>query len=661
MDGVSLTKSRGALSSDGVYVSLSNTRRDCKHFQSFVGTLFLVPPGVDTLSLLEFVSADILKLQRGVRVYDVALDKWRMVRGVISMLPTDHTQAIKTTRGLGTAANITSRCCWALKETRCNPRILATILDHTMTRREAQTDVCVLQMNETLSRGRHSKARVLHLQRKYGIRSIPRHFHGLVSVDTHLQSFWDPAHLLFLNILPRLVESLWKACGKLSHLFVVRMSQFPWVRGTKSPSRPWRKGLGRSVSISIWRQYILASIYACEGFVRPHWVEIITNYWKLTCLVLGGAGLSVTDLDEAQRLCDLVIRGMLRHGGKKKKNSENLKFDLPCVHGLRELVFRTLPALRNGNFSSTNSFETHHKEMKVFAVGGTREMTAISCWLVYEAMQRCLHGMRRGPGNRFRLGSGWTPAVLKDPVFLSLTPFSGRSQCDEPPRWTRTLAPIKTRVSQACSDLILQDFQNRFPTVHRGSVTLTMISGLVRHNGASTEELRQGDAVEVRFEDELEEAYAVLQGPFVEASWGDVVDFYIFPAWYDFERVITTNVKKTHPLRGTKLLRRWMGSVAQEPPIRASEIVNRVHVVHSCKRTCSYHELPANCRCADNCYVRNVCKQHKQENCAVPECVGKPPLLVDWHNPRRNLYEVLSQTQGISFSKRRLFYADDVN
>ena len=138
MDGVSLTKSRGALSSDGVYVSLSNTRRDCKHFQSFVGTLFLVPPGVDTLSLLEFVSADILKLQRGVRVYDVALDKWRMVRGVISMLPTDHTQAIKTTRGLGTAANITSRCCWALKETRCNPRILATILDHTMTRREAQ-------------------------------------------------------------------------------------------------------------------------------------------------------------------------------------------------------------------------------------------------------------------------------------------------------------------------------------------------------------------------------------------------------------------------------------------------------------------------------------------------------------------------------------------
>ena len=63
VDGVSLTKSRGALSSDGVYVSLSNTRRDCKHFQSFVGTLFLVPPGVDTLSLLEFVSADILKLR----------------------------------------------------------------------------------------------------------------------------------------------------------------------------------------------------------------------------------------------------------------------------------------------------------------------------------------------------------------------------------------------------------------------------------------------------------------------------------------------------------------------------------------------------------------------------------------------------------------------
>jgi hypothetical protein len=164
--------------------------------------------------------------------------------------------------------------------------------------------------------------------------------------------------------------------------------------------------------------------------------------------------------------------------------------------------------------------------------------------------------------------------------------------------------------------------------------------------------------VQLEEEDGIEESYAVLRGPFVEASWGDVVDFFIFPAWYDFERVMRTNVKKTHPLRRTKLLRRWEG-MDLEPPISASEIVNRVHVVHSCKRTCSTHEPPANCRCVGNCYVKKVCKQHKEENCAVQGCVGKPPFLVDWHNPERNLYEVLSQKQGISFSKRRLFYSDD--
>ena len=128
-----------------------------------------------------------------------------------------------------------------------------------------------------------------------------------------------------------------------------------------------------------------------------------------------------------------------------------------------------------------------------------------------------------------------------------------------------------------------------------------MISGLVRHNGSGTTELREGDAVEVQLqleeEGEVEEAYAVLRGPFVEASWGAVVDFFIFPAWYEFERVITTNAKKTHRFA-------LGGSVALEPPISASEIVNRVQVVHSWKRICSTHEAPANCRCADNCYVR---------------------------------------------------------
>jgi hypothetical protein len=117
--------------------------------------------------------------------------------------------------------------------------------------------------------------------------------------------------------------------------------------------------------------------------------------------------------------------------------------------------------------------------------------------------------------------------------------------------------------------------------------------------------------------------------------------------------------KQTHRLRGTKLLQRHMpldqadnwqhGTL--EPPIKADQIIDRVHIVHSCRRICDVHRH-GNCWCHTNCCVRSVCQRHELPNCPDSSC--RNTVKVSWHNPDRDLYEVLSQAEGISFERRRL-------
>ena len=109
IDGFSMGSSRGALPTEGVYVALSNTRRDVKHVQSFVGTLAVLPHGVQQTKILAEISKDLVKLQRGFRVFDVAVGDWVDISGAVSILPADAMQAYKMTRTLGTSANLDSR------------------------------------------------------------------------------------------------------------------------------------------------------------------------------------------------------------------------------------------------------------------------------------------------------------------------------------------------------------------------------------------------------------------------------------------------------------------------------------------------------------------------------------------------------------------------
>ena len=124
IDGFRMGSGGGSPSSCGIYVSLSNIQRHLKHVQSFVGTLFLLPPGVDPLSVMWRVSQDLVALQNGISVWDSAINRWTTVHGFVSLLIADHMQAIDNTRALGNAATLIGRCCWASKQNRVDKTML---------------------------------------------------------------------------------------------------------------------------------------------------------------------------------------------------------------------------------------------------------------------------------------------------------------------------------------------------------------------------------------------------------------------------------------------------------------------------------------------------------------------------------------------------------
>ena len=271
------------------------------------------------------------------------------------------------------------RCCWEGKSDHVSTN--ENFLSHICTRRDAQTQVAVDQI-QTAIRGaqRSSTALKKRLQKVHGIRAVPRPLSAGVEVDTHIQSFWDASHLFFHNIVPRLLDKLH---GSLSHdrprIFRDRMATFTGARKMAGQGgRHFKPNLGRSLPMSVWQVRLMMATFCCDGIASSNWVKLITNTWKLSCLALRSSGLSVADIASSQKLCRRVIQGLLQLGGRKK-NSESAFFDLPCVHGLKELFFRTLPALRNGNFATVDSFETHHRQIKMSGGAGHEAFSSDVC------------------------------------------------------------------------------------------------------------------------------------------------------------------------------------------------------------------------------------------------------------------------------------------
>ena len=516
------------------------------------------------------------------------------------------------------------------------------------------------------------------MQKVHGIRAVPRPLSAGVEVDTHIQSFWDASHLFFHNIVPRLLDKLH---GSLSHdrprIFRDRMATFTGARKMAGQGgRHFKPNLGRSLPMSVWQVRLMMATFCCDGIASSNWVKLITNTWKLSCLALRSSGLSVADIASSQKLCLQVIQGLLRLGGRKK-NSESAFFDLPCVHGLKELFFRTLPALRNGNFATVDSFETHHRQIKMSG-GAGHEAFSFRRVLLKEAFVRMLHGMSWGPRHQFSLGNpnnpevrnAWTDEMKRHSIFRSVTVFSGRADCLQTQGWTRTNGTVQKGMclSDAQRRLLYSEVCDLDPGITEANIFLRLVPGFRRYRASTYETLMPGDNVQVVWNQRT--AYAHTKGPFVEASWRDEVRLFFFPDWYTLYNR-DENVEDEpalHSLRGTILLRSFLTRAQRRrlaqpgcgwtpEPIEVSNIVRRVHIVHSCRPLCPlYGENHANCRCDGMCFVKSICSRHEVEDCG--SCPKKQHNAHQIHSPAQDIYEVLSSDEGIHFHRRRGHYND---
>jgi hypothetical protein len=223
------------------------------------------------------------------------------------------------------------------------------------------------------------------------------------------------------------------------------------------------------------------------------------------------------------------------------------------------------------------------------------------------------------------------------------------------PGWVATEGTSNIVITDAHKDGIFEELMRTHPDINQAMVTLRSIRGFRRLHFSSSETLVPGDSVHLLFNDEP--AWALLREPFVEATWGSEVLLFAFPVWFTARQ--RADRPQFHSLRGTVLLTSYLApheNAFLQPPVEVNTIVERVLVVHSCKRDCA---IPGhvNCRCEPNCYVRHVCHDHRAEQCAF--CPAATHFAEDHHNPVRHLYEVLSpRTNGIHFHKNRSYYND---
>jgi hypothetical protein len=117
---------------------------------------------------------------------------------------------------------------------------------------------------------------------------------------------------------------------------------------------------GKGVSMEGWRSISLASMFALDGFVTRDALLFVIKLHLFSVKVM--QPLSAADVDSLQT----TARELVREGHKVLGEAWEGK---PNVHGLLELPWHTLAALRSCRFSDTRRFESRNKMVKGFAQG----------------------------------------------------------------------------------------------------------------------------------------------------------------------------------------------------------------------------------------------------------------------------------------------------
>ena len=670
-------------STEAIYMEVANVDSRFSYGQEFVFTIALLPSGCSLADAWEPQRKELARMvKRGLVMYDVSVKANVKVGVGVAGLIGDHMQQVVNTRTYGPSGTLNSRACsWRKDECHKTSKDGHSSCQHfSLLRRHEQTEVAIDQIRESLQLRAAKKKSKQYTQtavdaesRHYGLHPLDSMWRGC-GVDPHRQAWWDAAHLLFLGIIKMALKAIVEGLsGAGQEIFQTRIRLFPWPKACSPPINVIKANFGTSVTIEGWRLMSLASMWALDGLALQGDLEWVIKMHYFATDVMGP--LSAADVVRLQR----VSRELVEEGGAVVGPNWT---DKPNIHGLLELPWHTLSALRSGRFPDTRKFEARNKGSKGYANGmksGRGGQGGEGNAMKYDrrlvSHRTLAGGIHWGPNGMYGLGPalvGWRdprphrgnqphPEIrkltrlartTKQPDAMSLIkkapgvhPSSPPPKPEDQAYWVVDSVGAAVDVREAASAPYLrfavEAVGEYYDEINSENITAIHCIKRVRTNGTHRAELLSpGDHVACTWgmDGNRGRHYCRLARIVLVVAKGKSFLFFA-PQWYLYP---AAGLRK-HTLRDTEVVRR--GNWPADPDamyqwVAFSSISYQVGVVHSCIRTTGTRS----CETAQFCVLHNskVTSLRPCETCGRQgKSVGN-----DVHCDANNVYEIIDRSKG---------------
>ena len=412
-----------AQSFEGVYLRWGNVPKRLWNSPGSIKVLANLPPGVKTEEVMALFRRDMERGAKGVKF--ITIDGTEETFYVMYALQVqDSIQAYDTVCHGGNNSTRCSRSSWIKLFQR---HLLLPILDHTLTRRWAQTLIVKDAIErEGVLRKRTTPSAHAEFRRSYGVRNnLPNLYPP--GIDPHLTGNFEGSHLLDAHFMPLVFSLAVKTLDtKRRAIFRQRLNYFNWPVGFPAPNLSWNTtGIpDKHVSWThIKRLACAARVCLCGlqhksgGTYKDQCLPFFQFFLRLTEVAFELMGpVRPSRYSFLQSETDsLVTLGCTLIGDKHKKDVGN--WIVPNLIGLREFVHRVLPMLGNCSFLNSGGFEGTHKYLRALTgKGGTRLDThAMRATRESDGWAYIFRGGRWGPTCEMRASTYWRTLELQLP------------------------------------------------------------------------------------------------------------------------------------------------------------------------------------------------------------------------------------------------------
>jgi hypothetical protein len=567
----------------------------------------------------------------------------------------------KFCRHLGNSSIKNCRNCWNSKEDATKSD--TDFRDHTMTRREAQTDVVIAQIQQEIEDAGVPTSGHDGVRTKYGVNPVPSLFSGN-QIDHHTQSMWDVDHLLWLGIIKLLLNYCWISMdGKHRSRFIARYEQFPmfsnWTKphvsfGTKIFSSKW--------SMTTWKEVALFCVKCFEGLLDSELYCLFLHVYMFVVL-LTSSEFKATDIGHIQTMGQALHKSLV----KRLKDSK-FSMSRPNGHGLLACLCKTLPAVINLMLVNTSAFEHHHKFAKQLARGVNCRVAALVGMKQFndrETMQVAIHGSKWGDG-KHQLGEGIRglrdsrpgKSHLPHPLLEKITHFHQRGKMaavevfGSSGKWVPRTIPrldsctgrLNSAKRLAAIDLFFTD--NMPEDYDINNLHIVTIPSVIDMSGHRRHVLKPGDHFAADYNEK--ENYAVVDAIVLVRNRANDASFLLcLPRWYEL-------AGHKHKNRQTTLVHDCVYDEATNVPaaIPLASVYRQVVITHCCvlsnglrfdsKRTVEqYH-----CTEVETCLAHGHSLAQNENSCPAGCSVQAQFVWEHKHNRKNYIYEVLDRKQG---------------